>query len=124
MGDNKIRIYDEIDDENQIKKILEVDTNINLGETIPNDRYKVLAEYSVSSDKYRIDEFVIGVNSTNFGYDMVEIELMVDSVDIAKDAEKRIYEFVTDHNLKNTARRAKLQEYCFRKYPEKFRLYI
>lgn len=106
--------YEEIDDEDQIQSKLKIPKNKSLTEDLKNASFSPFATITTARRKYRKGEFVIDIDSADFGYTIVEVELMVEEYNI-KEATKKILEFARKHGLKIAPVRGKLIEYIYRK---------
>lgn len=112
MSDNrKSDVYEEIENEAQILEKLDLK---NFDDLTP------LSILITHRQKFQIDDFHIDLDEitspkTDFRYNMMEIELMVESFEDYEDAQKRILEFMQKHSLKAEIVNGKVIEY-FRRY--------
>jgi len=116
--------FEEMTDHNQIKKVLGIESNINLADVLPSQRFYVLAKYQIKRTSYKIDQFRIDVDQTDFGYNMVDIEILVDDENMAIKAEGEIAQFAQTHSLGNSPHRDKLREYLFQFRRDEFEKYL
>jgi thiamine-triphosphatase len=79
------------------------------------------AEYVTTRKKYKKGGFTIDVDTTNFDFSVVEIELMADNEDMAQDAEDKIKLFAEEHGLEIAYVEGKLLEYVKRNNPEGYK---
>lgn len=100
----------EIEDPEEIKKYFNTDLNL---EDFIKQNLKPFISYTTNRKKYKNGDFVIDVDSLSFGYDVVEIELLVENEDQVEDAESKILEFAKKYDFeikKIPAKRAKYLE--------------
>ena len=107
----KSDVYEEIEDEAQILE------KLNLKDF---DCLTKLAVLVTRRQKFQIDDFHIDIDAitspgTEFSYNMMEVELMVESADQYEAAQKRILDFMQKHSLKEQVVNGKVVEY-FRLY--------
>lgn len=81
--------YDEITEEPKILEKLGYPNDANL-EQIIRDKMEILCSIRTKRKKYKKAGFNIDVDETDFGYNMVEIEFMVNNESEISDAEKKI----------------------------------
>ena len=83
-------VHLEIENKKEIEEYFKTD---NLEEFIKQN-FVVIIEYVNKRIEYKCGEFTIDVDELDFGYNMCEIELMVESDDGIKEAEDKIMNFV------------------------------
>ncbi|MFA7285578.1 MAG: CYTH domain-containing protein [Candidatus Paceibacterota bacterium] len=88
-------IHEEIED---IEKIKEYFNTSDLQEFI-NETLISAIEYRTVRKKYKKEDFSIDIDETDFGYQVGEIELMVDNEADVKNAEDKIESFALRNNL-------------------------
>ena len=108
-------ISHEIEDEEGIKKYL--------GISIPLEQYVkenmiVFSDYVNNRKKYKKREFVIDLDSMDFGYELCEVELLVDSEEKAKEASDTILAFVKQFDIEIQKIPSKRDVYLSLKNPE------
>ncbi|MBR1734753.1 MAG: CYTH domain-containing protein [Alphaproteobacteria bacterium] len=108
----KSDIYEEIEDETQILEKLCLENFDDL------TKLSVLITHR---QKFQIGDFHIDLDAitapeTDFHYNMMEIELMVESSEDYESAQKKILEFMRTHLIKNEIVNGKFVEYvrCYR----------
>ncbi|MCC6323421.1 CYTH domain-containing protein [Candidatus Nomurabacteria bacterium] len=119
IGDDAVKgVAEEIEGEENIQKYLKLEEQ--LSEFIEKNLVEII-NYKTSRDKYKKDDFSIDVDSTDFGYDMVEIELMIDDKSKTKEAEERIVSFALSAGLSLSKLPGKTIEYLKRMNPELYK---
>lgn len=86
----------EIDDEEEIKNYFNTEKSIK--EFIDTEMV-LWSDYKNERTEYRNGEFTIDIDKLDFGYGIVEIELMVESMNQVKDAEDKIIDFAKKYNF-------------------------
>ena len=96
MSNHSINIEREFDDEGEIKKYF--NTEKKLLEFVKEEMI-VWSEYNNNRKKYKNGDFNIDIDNLDFGYSLVEIELMVEKEEHAKEAEEKIINFANKYNF-------------------------
>jgi adenylate cyclase class IV len=91
--------YDEIEDDAAIAAKLGISDNRPLGELLASLGYLPFATITTTRLKYEKEGFHIDVDRVDFGYTLLEIELMVPSEDQIKSAYQRVLDFATANNI-------------------------
>jgi adenylate cyclase class IV len=89
----EINHFEEIDDEEKIKNILQLNPSLNLNTSLPKANIFPFCSYTTHREKYKLDEFTIDLDIADFGnltYQIAEIELLVSKKEEMLDAEKKI----------------------------------
>ncbi len=107
----KSDVYEEIEDEARILTKLDLKNFDSLTQ---------LVTLVTRRQKFQIDDFHIDIDAitspkTDFSYNMMEVELMVESAEQYEIAQRRILEFMREHSLKEQVVNGKIVEY-FRLY--------
>jgi adenylate cyclase class IV len=84
-------IAEEIEDEEEIKKYF--GTNDSLKDFVSIELIPFM-EYGAKRMKYKKDNFIIDIDEMTYGYNITEIELLVERTDQVKDAEEKIIDLV------------------------------
>ena len=119
--------YNEIEDENKIKKFLKLHLNESVEMSIKNAGYFPFCTYKTTRKKYKKDMFVIDIDYVEFDsftYDIGEIELMVNNENEMKDAIEKILDFAKSYNLTIAPVRGKVIEYLKRVKPQHYQALI
>ena len=100
-------VYEEIEDEAQILAKLQLKNFDDLRE---------LAVITSHRQKFQIGDFHIDLDEitspkSKFSYNMMEIELMIESSEDYENAQKKILEFMAEHSLQNEVVNGKIIEY-------------
>ncbi len=94
-----VSTYKEIASDTGIRKELKIKLSSDLETDLLARGYKPYARWTNTRRKYTKDGFNIDVDSLDFGYEVVEIELMVESPADADSAAKKIIDFATQNGL-------------------------
>lgn len=105
----------EIEDEEEIKKYFH--TELPLQEFIDQNLI-VFTDFKNNRKKYKKGKFTIDVDNMDFGYNMCEIELMVNDKSEAKNAEEEIVNFTKEYKIDDKKILTKRGEYLKRFKPE------
>lgn len=119
---NFISEYRELETEEEIKKHLKLKGKKTFEKEIAIVGLQPMYQLVTLRKKYKKDIFEIVFDSTDFDYEIAEIELMVDSHDQIKPAGEKIIQFAKAHGLKIEPLRGKLIKYISLKNPEHFKL--
>jgi len=111
---NKGTIYDEITDEQRIREILKLENNISMAEAIEHAELQPFARIKKERRSYKLKDFRIDIDIYDFGYELAEIELLVEKPSEAREAEKRIVALAQAIGLDQTPQRGKVIEYLYR----------
>ena len=115
--------YEEFEDEDSIRKKLALPSDDRpLIETLKKLNYVPFATITTTRRKYRRREFTIDIDVADYGYEVMEIECMVNEKSEVDATLEKIILFAESCGLKNTrvALRGKVMEYISRKNPEQF----
>jgi adenylate cyclase class IV len=108
-------IHTEIEDEEEIKKYLDITTPL---EQYTKEQMIVSSDYVNNRKKYKKGEFTIDVDSMDFGYELCEVELLVPSEEKAKEASDVILAFVKQFGIEIQKIPSKRETYLRLKKPE------
>ncbi len=108
-------VSEEIENEEEIKKYFK--TEVSLKDFISKNLIPIM-EYKVTRREYKKGEFTIDLDEMDFGYNMCEIEILVDSEDKIKEAEEKIIHLAKEHNIEHKKMQSKRGEYLKRLKPE------
>lgn len=104
--------YEEISSEQEILEKLGFDKNDSLAEII-KEKMIILCSIKTKRKKYKKDEFTIDIDETDFGYNVIEIELLVDSEKEIEKAEVKILTLAKQFNFPIKKLHGKVSE-CLR----------
>jgi predicted adenylyl cyclase CyaB len=102
-----IEAHLEIEDAEEIKKYLGTD---NLEEFIKKNLILV-TDYINKRKEYKKGEFTIDLDEMDFGYNLCEIEIMVENKEEIEEAQEKILNFAKEYNLELKKLPAKRSEY-------------
>lgn len=112
--------YDEIEDEPGIRAFLQLPTTGSLADDLATAGYKPFARIVTERRSYENEGFHIDLDICDFGYELAEIELMLEHEHQRQDALKRIEDFAARMGLDQTHVRGKIIEYLFRFSPNHY----
>lgn len=112
--------YRELTTEQEIAEYLRLNTNKALTDVLHESEYTILAPIITKRRKYKKDPFVIDIDVMNFGYEIAEIELLVEREEQMNEAIEKILTFAQSINLQTAPVRGKVVEYIRREIPEHF----
>jgi adenylate cyclase class IV len=106
--------YDEISDEQKIRDFLKLAGSNSLEADLLEAGYLPFARIIKQRRGYKRGSFHIDLDVCDFGYEIAEIELMVERDEERGPALERINKFATDIGLDQTPVRGKIIEYLYR----------
>lgn len=119
--DRKADLYDELDEEEGIRKALNMPLEGSFAEALNVEGYAPFCECTTHRKKYRKEGFSIDLDTADFGdftYEIAEIELMAnDKSEMAATVEK-ILQFAKAHELTIASVPGKIRTFLKRKRPE------
>lgn len=116
--------YDEIEDEAGIRAFLPLSVNGSLADDLVAAGYKPFARIVKERRSYEKEGFHIDLDICDFGYELAEIELMLEHEDQQQDALQRIEEFANRMRLDQTPVRGKVIEYLYRFVPAHYQALV
>lgn len=112
-GKRLVDQYEELDSDNQIADKLNLPAG-NLEQELRRANYKQFATITTLRKKHKKDGFIIDIDELDFGYNIVEIELMVNEKSEIDNAIQKILAFAESHKLEVGQVRGKIVEYLRR----------
>ncbi len=106
--------YDEIENDEGIRDFLHLPGNGTLESDLHSAGYKPFAPIRKERRSYKRDDFHIDLDVCDFGYELAEIELMIDNEQDRGKALERIETLATELGLDQTPVRGKIIEYLYR----------
>jgi len=116
--------YEEFNEEAEIRQMLNMRGSGEFLEDLKTHGYHPFATITTRRETYRKQDFRIDIDAVDFGYALVEIELLVEREEDIKAAEAEIGKFAALHQLKIDSVRGKVVEYLFRNSPDHFRMLL
>lgn len=113
----KIDQYEELVADESIKKALGISSKGTLRENLEANSYKPFSTFTTTRRKYKKGDFIIDLDSMDFGYEIGEIELMVSKKTDIKNALNSILSFAEELGLTVAPVRGKVIEYIHRNNP-------
>ena len=112
--------YRELETEKEIAEYLNLSLAASLSDALKSARYMSFGSLTTTRKKYKNGDFVIDIDSLDFGYEIAEIELMVSDVSEIDAATEKIISFAKEHSLPWGYTHGKVIEYLKRKAPAHF----
>jgi adenylate cyclase class IV len=106
--------YEEIEDEAGIRDRLSLAGSGGLADDLRAAGYAPYGSWVVTRTKYKKGDFTVDFDSVDFGYEVVEIELLVEEGSDLAAASARIVNFAREHGLKMEPVRGKNSTYLLR----------
>lgn len=122
-GEFNVNVYEEVEDETEIQSKLSLGDG-NMMASLEKAGYFVVAHIKSVRRKYKKGEFSIDLDTTDFGYNLAEIELMVPSGEGVNEATEKILKFATETGVKvapGIGVRGKLLEFLYRDKPDVYK---
>lgn len=119
-GKRLVDQYEELDSDNQIANKLSLPTG-NLEKELRGANYSPFATITTIRNKYKKDGFIIDIDELDFGYNIVEVELMVNEKGEIDNAINKILSFAKANNLEVSQVRSKIVEYIKRNNPQHYK---
>jgi predicted adenylyl cyclase CyaB len=116
----KMDQYEELETEEGIKEALNIKSKKPLSSALAELGYKPFCKITTTRKKYKKGEFTIDLDQVDFGYNIGEIELMVEDHGQMQEALDKITEFAGKNNLSLLPVRGKVVEYLKRNKPEHY----
>lgn len=112
--------YRELTTETEIAAYLSLKPKLPLTDQLEQAGYKVIASIITKRRKYKKSQFIIDIDVMNFGYEIAEIELLVEKEEQMQEAIQKILAFAQSIGLTIAPIRGKVVEYIRRETPEHF----
>lgn len=112
--------YQELETEDEIRKYLSIKREGTLAEDLARCGYTPFVTLITVRERYKSGEFTIDIDSVDFGFNVVEIELMVEEQSKTQNALKKVLAFASSRGLSKTPHGGKVMEYIRRHRPEHY----
>lgn len=112
--------YREFETDEEIKKALGIVSQKSLEEALKEAGYQKAFSLMTIREKYKKEGFTIDLDSVDYGYELAEIELMVEDENQINEAGERIRIFAERQGLSSEATRGKVLEYMKRFQPTQY----
>lgn len=116
--------YRELETEKEIKKALGIVSQKPLKEVLEETGYHEAFSLTTIREKYKKEGFTIDLDNVDYGYELAEIELMVEDENQIDEAGERIRAFAEKQGLSSEATRGKVLEYIRRFQPAQYETLI
>lgn len=120
LNKRAFELYDEVDDEPDIRKFLQLGEEKDLAKVLAKKGYKKFVEFTTRRRKYKKEGFIIDIDEADFDFKVAEIELMVESESEVSAAREKIAEFAKKFGLTAKPVHGKVLEYLKRHQPKNY----
>lgn len=124
MSQRQADKYKELETETEIKDALGIPQEKTLGTALEEAGFEPFCSITTTRTEYKIGDFKIDINFMDFGYKIVEIELMVGSEDQRSVAAESILAFAKNRGLETGYVMGKVIEFLRRNNPEHFQALV
>lgn len=116
--------YDELKEGWDIRKALKLGQTGTFREALQRARYEPFVSLKTTRRRYKNGDFTIVFDSMDYGYQLAEVEIMVEDAFDMEKATERILGFARKNGLSLKPPRGKLLEYFYRKDPKIFKMLV
>jgi len=116
-----ISTYEEVTDEDAIIETLGIAKKGTLEEDLETSGYSPFGAWKTTRRKYKKGEFTIDVDSVDYGYEVIEIELLIESHDDMDESTKKVLDFAKQSGLTKSAKTGKVSQFLMQNYPEEYK---
>ncbi len=116
--------YQEINNTKEIASELNIKLEDGFGDALAANGYSPFASITTNRRKYKKEGFTIDLDTVDFGYELGEIELLVQNRSEIARAEMEILDFAKRNGLAIAPTRGKVREYLRRTSPVHYRALI
>lgn len=116
--------YEELENDKDILKYFRADINKPFENFLHDKGLKPFCEITTTRRKYKKEGFNIDLDVVDFGYKIMEIELMTDDASKMDEATQYIIKFAKKHNITKEEEWGKVIEYIRRNNPKHFQALI
>lgn len=117
----KLDQYEELTDDNLIRSALGIKVVGTLEDDLKANGYEPFSTFTTTRKKYKKSDFIIDLDTMDFGYSIGEIELMVNDASEMETALNRILAFAEELGLSIAPVRGKVIEYIKRNNPNHYK---
>ncbi|PJE77118.1 hypothetical protein COV05_00720 [Candidatus Uhrbacteria bacterium CG10_big_fil_rev_8_21_14_0_10_48_16] len=124
QGKNRTRngtVYEEIEEEARIRKKLQLLPNLSMNDALIQAGILPFATIHKTRRSYKREGFRIDIDVCDFGYELAEIELLVEHASDVQEALDRIQALANHLGLDASPQRGKLIEYLYRFSPNHYK---
>lgn len=112
--------YEKIETEGGIRKVLGVEHYASLADDLEREGYKPVATFTTKRRSYKSGKFNIDIDEASFGYNVVEIERVIEDRQNADKAAEEIAEFAKKRGLEGGRVHGKVMEYIKQHDPQSY----
>lgn len=116
--------YQELETEDEIRKVLNLTPEKTLVEDLQAAGFVSFATLVTTRKKYQKEEFNIDIDQIDFGYSIVEVELMVPDQSATAEAEREIMLLAKEQGWDTRLIRGKAIEYLYRYRPDHYQALV
>ena len=112
--------YRELETDDEIRQYLKIPGQGTLAHDLMCCGYAPFVTLVTVREKYHYSEFQIDIDEVDFGFNVVEIEMMVAETSEVRDALQKIVAFASSRGLSRTPHGGKIMEYIRRHRPDHY----
>ncbi len=116
--------YQELETEGEIRQELSIDNHESFKDDLASAGYAPFCMIKTTRRKYKTGDFIIDLDIMDFGYELAEIELMIQNQSDMETAIQKIQAFAVQHGLTNAPVRGKVIEYLKRFSPAHYQALV
>jgi thiamine-triphosphatase len=113
--------YTELETDDEIRNHFKLSNSGDMEKDLADAGYLPVVNFTSQRRSYKLDKFRIDLDITNFGYEIAEIEIVVDNQDGREAAENMIRDFALSKGLEMKPIHGKVLELICRKHPEHYK---
>jgi len=117
IGDRTTDQYQELENEAEIARALGMSGDAKLAEALVQGGHAPFCTVVTTREKYKSGDFTLDFDETDFGFSLLEIELLVQDPRDVMVATQRIVAFAHEHGTTAALDHGKIIEYLYRKSP-------
>ncbi|MBU0645933.1 CYTH domain-containing protein [Patescibacteria group bacterium] len=114
--------FKELETDDEIREELHLGNTGNIADDIAMAGYEPFVTLKTERKMYQKDDYVISIDTIDYGYHVVEIELMVETQKEVEAASEQIVKYAESVGINNDPVRGKVMEYLYRNNPEHYNL--
>ena len=116
--------YEEFALEDEVRQMLNIPKGGEFLLDLKTQGYVPFVSITTRREKFRKQQFNIDIDACDFGYALVEVEIMIEKAEETKEAERQIIDFARKNDLQLASVRGKVVEYLYRKSPAHYQVLL
>lgn len=119
-GGDSVDRYLELETEKEIKKKLDIPKEETIKNYLARKGYRPFGSWVTSRSRYEMDGFTIDIDSTDFGFNVIEIELMVEKEEDTEEAAQKILKFANELGIEREQTDGKVMTFINKRDSKKY----